>query len=71
MPDQKYMSHSYENCFGKLYDPQYIKEGLRGDLGDRDDAVKHYNKSEHKWKKEMKALKKQNKMLFSIAKNSG
>ena len=33
--------------------------------------MKQYNKSESKWKKDLKALNKQNKMLFSISKKSG
>ena len=37
----------------------------------RAEAVKNCKKSESKWKKEVKAQKKQNKMLFSIAKKSG
>ena len=32
--------------------------------------MKYYKKSKSKWKKERKALKKQNKILFIIAKNS-
>ena len=36
----------------------------------RAEAVKNCKKSESKWKKEVKAQKKQNKMLFSIAKKS-
>ena len=40
-------------------------------LGDRDSAVNHYKKSEQKWKKYLKALKKQNKILYSISKKSG
>ena len=33
--------------------------------------MKQYNKSESKRKKDLKALKKQNKMIFSISKKSG
>ena len=33
--------------------------------------MKQYHKSEKKWKKELKSIKKQNKMLFSTAKKSG
>ena len=35
------------------------------------DAVNRYNKPEHKWKKDLKALKKQNKVIYSISKKSG
>ena len=44
---------------------------MGGYLGDRADTVKHYKKSEQKWKKELKSLKNQNKMLFRIAEKSG
>ena len=37
----------------------------------RTNAVQHYKKSENKWKEELKALKKQNKIIYSIAKKSG
>ena len=40
-------------------------------IGSRDDTVKQYKKSEKKWKKELKYLKKQNKIIFSITKKSG
>ena len=69
-PERKYISHSSEKCFFKCSDEQYIKNGLIGSLGIRDDDVKHYKKSKHKWKKELKALKKHNKMLYIIAKKS-
>ena len=39
-------------------------------MGSRDDNVKQHKKSENKWKKGLKYLKKQNKMLYSIAKKS-
>ena len=39
-----------------------------GYLGNRSNAVKQYKKSKRKWKKELKALKNQNKMLYRIAK---
>ena len=37
----------------------------------RAESTKQCKKSENKWKKELKALKKQNNMLFSIANKSG
>ena len=51
--EQNYMSHSSENCFGKSSDQKYIKEGLEGALGNRDDAFKRYNKSEKQWNKQL------------------
>ena len=65
------MLHSAEDCFVKRTNQNTIKDGLGGPMGSRDEAVKQYKKSESKNKKEIKTLKKQNKMLFSIAKKSG
>ena len=63
------MSHSFEYCLGMCTNPA-IKNVRRVYVGSRDDTVKQYKKSEKKWNKELKALKKQNKMLYSIAKKS-
>ena len=40
-------------------------------MGSRDEDVKQYKKSKNKRKKELKDLKNQNKMLYSIAKKTG
>ena len=66
MPEQKYILYNFENCFGKRSDKQFVKKGLGGYLGNRADAIKHYKKSEHKWRK-LKDLKKQNKMIIRFA----
>ena len=71
MPEQNYIPHSSEKYFDKCSCQQSIREVLGGAIGNRDDSVKNYNKSEHKWKKDLKSLKKKNKILFSAAKNSG
>ena len=65
------MLHSSEDYFGKLSNQKTIKDGLVGPLGSRTDAAKQYKNSEHKWRKYLKSLKKQNKMLYSISKKSG
>ena len=65
------MSYSYENVFGKRSDQQSIKDVLGGSLGNRSNAVNQYKKSKHKWRKELKYFKEQNKGLYSIAKNYG
>ena len=65
------MLHSSEILFGEFSNQQTIKEGLGGALDNRFDSVKHYKKSEHKYKKYLNALKKQNKILYSISKKSG
>ena len=44
---KNYMLHSSENLFDKRFNQHYIKEVLGGALGNRTDAVKHYNKYEH------------------------
>ena len=51
MPEQKYMLHISEDGFGKRSDQKSIKDGLGRALGNREDAVKQYKKSKHKWKK--------------------
>ena len=61
------MLHSSGNLFGKRFDQQYNKEGPEGALCNRDDSVKHYNKYEHKRIKDLKALKNNNKITYSIA----
>ena len=40
-------------------------------MGSRAESVKQYKKSEIKWKKELKARKKKNKILFRIANKFG
>ena len=70
MPERKYMSHSSQECTGTCIN-RNIKVGLGGSTGSRAETVKQYHKSENKWKKELKAPKKQNKMLFSIANKFG
>ena len=47
-----------------------IKYGIGGPMGSRAKAVKQYKRSDNKWKNEFKSLKKQNKILYIIAKKS-
>ena len=47
-----------------------IKDGMVGSVGSRNVTLKQYKKSENKCKKELKSLKKQNKILYSITKKS-
>ena len=63
--------HSFKNHFGESSDHAYIKDVLGGSLGNRADTVNHYHKTEEKWKRGLKCLKKNNKMLFSMSKHSG
>ena len=60
-----------KDCFGELSKHKPINGGLVGPLEGRSEAVKQYKKSKNKWKNDMKALNKQNKILYSIAKKSG
>ena len=48
-----------------------IKYEMGGSMGSRADTVKGYKKPKNEWRKNMKALKKKNKMLYSISKKSG
>ena len=48
-----------------------MKEIFGSTLGNRDTDVKKYHKAEKNWKMELKAIKKQNKMIFSMAKRLG
>ena len=71
MPDLKYKLHSSEIFFWKISDQEFIKEELVESLGNRATAFKKYQKYESKWKRELKGLKKHNKMLFSMSNWSG
>ena len=57
--------------FRKHTNQKTIKDGRGEPMGIRDEAVKQYKKSKSKRKKYLKALKKQKKILFRIANNSG
>ena len=70
MPERKYMSHSTKDCNG-VRTNRSIKDGMGGPIGSRTHVVQQHKKSEKKWKKELKSLKKQNNMLYSIAKKLG
>ena len=59
MSEQNYMLRRSKNWCVNRSCQQYIKVGMGGYLGDRADTVKHYKKSEQKWNKELKSLKKQ------------
>ena len=48
-----------------------IKDGMGGPMVIRTNYVQQYKKSENKWKKELKALKKQNKIMYSISNKYG
>ena len=69
MFERKYMSHGVDDCTG-MRTNRTIKDVMGGYMGSRSDTVKQYKKSE-KWKRDLKALKKQKKMLYSSAKGSG
>ena len=70
MPERKYMSHSAKDYTG-VRTKRSIKDGMGRPVVSRADNVKQYKNSENKWKKELKALKNQSKMLYSIAKKFG
>ena len=68
MPERKYMSHSVEDCTGQRTN-WTIKYGMGGSVWSRSDTMKQYKKSEKRMK-DLKSLKKQNKMIYRIAKKS-
>ena len=61
MPEQKYMLHSAEDCFGKGSNHNSIRGGMVGPMGSMAEDLKQYKKSKNEWKKYLKALKKQKK----------
>ena len=57
------MFHSAGTYFGNISDQEPLKKGLGVNLGNRDNYIK-----ELKFKRDLEDLKKQNKMLYSMAK---
>ena len=70
MPERKYISHSADDCTG-VRTNRPIKYGMVIPMGIRNEAVKQYNKPEKYLRKELKALKNHNKMLYRITKKYG
>ena len=70
MSERKYALHSTKDCTS-VRTKRYTKDGMGIPIGSRNHAMKQHNKSENKWKKDLKSLKKHNKMLYSISKKSG
>ena len=64
------MYHRVEKCFGFKQQEDSTKKNVGGSIGKREGAVKPFQKSKNKFKKEMKYLKKQNKIIYSITKKS-
>ena len=71
MPERNYTLHSSEDCFRNQSNQKSIRYGLGVPMGSRYGSVKQQKRSESKWKKELKALKKQNTIIYSIAQKSG
>ena len=65
------MSHSAEDCFGKLSDKNSVRDILGGTMVSKSEAVNHYKRSEIKWNKELKYIKNKNKILYSIVNKYG
>ena len=70
IPERKYASHSAKDFTG-VRTKRSIKDVMKGPIGSRTNYVQQYKKSEKKWKKDLKYLQKQNKMLYRISKKSG
>ena len=61
----KHKPHSSENFFGKRSGQEYIREGLGGNLENKDKAVKYFQNTRNKCKREIKALKKNKKYIMA------
>ena len=70
IPECKYHLHSADDFTG-VCTKRSIKDGTGVPIGSRDHYVQHHKKSENKWTKDLKSLKNQNKILYSIAKKYG
>ena len=66
--EYKHILHLYETCFGKRLNQASLREGLICNMGNSDKYFNKLYKYEKKWKKELKDLKKQSKILYIIAK---
>ena len=69
MPERKYTSHSSKDCTFVLT-RRSIKDVLGGPMGSSIDPMKQYRTSENRCKKELKSLKKHNKMQYRVSKKS-
>ena len=70
MPEIKYMLHSAEDRKG-MRTNRTINDGMVGSVVSRADTMKQYKKSENKWKKNLKALNNQIKIIYSISNKYG
>ena len=70
MPERKYLLYSAEDFTG-VRTKCPIKDGMGGSIWSRTNNVQLYKNYENKWKQELKALKKLNNKIYSIAKKSG
>ena len=68
--EYNYASHSTKDCTG-VRTKRSIKYVMGVSIGSRTHSVQQHKKSEKKCKKDLKSLKNQNKMLYSISKKSG
>ena len=64
------MSHIAEDYFEMRSDHNSIMYGLGGLIGSRAEAVKQSKKPKNKWKKDLKAIKRQNIILYCISNNT-
>ena len=70
MPERKFMPHSAEDFTG-VHTNQTITYGMGGSVGGRADTMNQYKKYHHKGNKELKYLKKKNKIIYSITNKYG
>ena len=63
MPKHKYIPHIYETCFWKISDKESLKKGLGLNLDNRYTATKQFQEDGKKFKQNLIALTKQNRIL--------
>ena len=66
----KYNPHISENCFERRSDKESITKGMGGILENRDHDVKQFHKYGNRRKRDLKDLKKKNKILYIMFKRS-
>ena len=71
IPDRKFMCHSSEQCFGFFNKKDNIQNNIRGSLGKQDGDVKKFYKAKKNWKRQLRSLENQNKVLYSMINNLG
>ena len=70
MPERKFMLHSAETCFGKRSYEESLNKGMGGIMGNSDADFKQFSKAKKSYKRNLKDLKKQNMIIYSMYKRT-